>query len=337
MRVCVYLEAWELLRPSGFGTAVRHHLRALELVGAEVTTNPKEYCDILHLHWFGPRSVYYLRQAKRRGTKVIIHAHSIGAYDVRNSFTFANQAAPLFDRFLRGFYSQADYIFTPSESARELLHGKGFEKVAVVSNGVDREQFRFSMEQRAEFRERFDLTRFTVFSAGNVFLRKGVADFIDVARRLPHFDFVWYGRRWPKLLTFYPKMHRKIAQRPPNVQFPGFVSDAPGAFSAADVLLFPSFGENQPLVLLEAASLGRPLIFRDLPEFRDWLQSGENCLKGRNVEEFAELVTRVAEDEALRMALSSGAEALAEEHKLERVGVRLCQYYQSVLEGREIE
>lgn len=337
MRVCLYLEGEELLARSGFRSAFHHHLKALELAGVEVTTDPRTSYDILHLHWFGPRSLYHLRRARRRGIKVVAHAHSVGSYDLKDSFTFANLIAPLYQRYLRSFYSQADYIFTPSARARELLQGEGLERIAVVSNGIDRERFRFSQTERAEFRQRFNLTRFTVFSAGNIIPRKGVIDFIDVAAQLPQFDFIWYGYRWRKFLTFYPKMHRKIAGRPVNMKLPGFVRDTCGAFSAGDLLLFPSLGENQPLVVLEAASLGRSLILRDLPEYRGWLEEGVNYLAGRNVEEFAELIERVARDEGLRTKLSQGAEALAEEHRLERVGQRLSLLYRAILEGSEIE
>lgn len=337
MKVCLYLESKDLLGRSGFRPAYHHQLRALDLAGVEVTTNPGDSYDILHLHWFGPRSLHYLRQAKRRGIKVVAHAHSIGSYDLKDSFTFANLVAPLYERYLRFFYSQADYIFAPSERARELLRENGLAQVAVVSNGIDRERFCFSAEKRREFRRRLGLTRFTVFSAGNIIPRKGVSDFIDVAGELPQFDFIWYGYRWRKLLTFYPQMHRKIAQRPPNVRLPGFIHDTQGAFSAADALLFPSLGENQPLVILEAASLGRPLILRDLPEYRGWLEEGTNCLKGGGVEEFVELVRQVAEDRELQVRLSQGAEALAEEHRLNRVGERLRLLYQAVLDGSEVE
>lgn len=337
MRVCLYLESKDFLAKSGFRSAFQHQLHALKAVGVEVTTNPEDSYDILHLHWFGPRSLYYLQEMKREGIKVVAHAHSIGSYDLRDSFTFANLIAPLYGQYLRLFYSQADYIFVPSERARELLRGEGLERIAVVSNGIDRERFRFSGEKRKELRRRLGLERFTVFCAGNIIPRKGVSDFIDVAAELPQFDFIWYGYRWRKLLTFYPKMHRKIAGRSSNVRLPGFVRDTQGAFSAADALFFPSWGENQPLVILETASLGRPLILRDLPEYQDWLEDGVNCLVGRDVEEFVDLVKRVAEDEGLRGRLARGAEALAEEHRLEQVGERLKLLYQRVIDGGEIE
>ncbi|MCX6095811.1 MAG: glycosyltransferase family 4 protein [Candidatus Bipolaricaulota bacterium] len=336
MRVCVYLESVNLLTPSGFPSAFRNQLQALQTAGVKVTTDPRDRYDLLHVDWTAPKSLYYLRRAKRRGIRVVAHAHSVGAFDMWNSFTLSNRVAPLYDRYVHWFYAQADCVFTPSERARELLLAKGLRRVAVVSNGIDRDRFRFSQAKRDEFRANLGLDRFTVYAAGNVFPRKGVSDFIDVAHVLPTVDFIWYGYRWKRILTYYPEMHRRIARRPPNVRFAGFVRDTIGAFSACDALFFPSQGETQSLVVLEAASLGRPLILRDLPEYHGWLTEGKNCLMGRTVEEFAELVKRVSEEEPLRAALSREAEALAEAHRLERIGERLRTLYEAVLEGRDV-
>jgi len=68
MRVCLYLEAEELVAKSGFKRAFEHHRKALELVGVEVTTDPHdEPYELLHLHAFGPKSLYYLGKARREG------------------------------------------------------------------------------------------------------------------------------------------------------------------------------------------------------------------------------------------------------------------------------
>jgi 1,2-diacylglycerol-3-alpha-glucose alpha-1,2-glucosyltransferase len=88
---------------------------------------------------------------------------------------------------------------------------------------------------------------------------------------------------------------------------PGFVHDMQAALSGGDLFFFPSHGETGSIVLLEAAACGLPLIVRDLPEYRSWLEDGENCLKGCCKEEFAELIVRVTADGKLRERLSQGA------------------------------
>ncbi|MGQ9477946.1 MAG: glycosyltransferase family 4 protein [Candidatus Bipolaricaulia bacterium] len=338
MKVCLYLEfsGLPLVRKSGFLTAFRNQGRALEAAGVEVVADPAGDYEILHLHSYGPRSFYYLKRARRLGRKVVIHAHSIGSYDLRDSFTLTNLIAPLYERLLHAFYSKGDAIFTPSARAKELLQGKGLRPpIEVVSNGVDVERLRPSPEKRDRYRRELGLSRFTVASAGNVIPRKGVMDFIAVSRLLPEYDFVWYGQRWNRLLAYHPKMEQMLmlAAKQPNLRFPGFARDIQGALSAADLFFFPSWGENQPMALLEAAACGLPLVVRDLPEYRDWLIERENCLKGQKVEEFAQKIKMVAEDRALRERLSSAAHRLAEEHSLERVGTRLIELYSALLEG----
>jgi len=334
MKVCLYLELSEapMIRKSGVWTAFQTQKRALENMGVEVVTDPadKDY-DILHLHAYGPRSFYYLKRAKKAGKKVVVHAHSIGGYDLKDGFTFTNQIAPLYERYLHYYYRCGDSIFTPSVRAKELLLTKGLaEPIKVVNNCIDSERFCFSAEKRQSKRKDLSLKRFTIIVSGNVIPRKGVVDFIEVARMLPQFDFVWYGQRW-KFLAFHPRVEQKIKERPQNLLMPGFVHDMQAALSGGDLFFFPSHGETGSIVLLEAAACGLPLIVRDLPEYRGWLEDGENCLKGCCKEEFAGLIVRVTTDGKLRERLSQGARATAEKYSLKRVGARLIGLYSSLL------
>ncbi|MEA1871703.1 MAG: glycosyltransferase family 4 protein [Candidatus Bipolaricaulota bacterium] len=326
-----------MVRKSGVWTAFQAQRRALENIGVEVVTDParKDY-DILHLHAYGPRSFYYLKRAKQTGKRVVVHAHSIGSYDLKDGFTLTNLIAPLYERYLHYYYRCADSIFTPSARAKELLLAKGLaEPIEVVYNCVDNKTLCFSPEKRQSKRKDLSLVRFTIISSGNVIPRKGVVDFIEVARMLPQFDFVWYGQRW-KLLAFHPRVEQKIKARPQNLLMPGFVYDIQAALSGGDLYFFPSYGETGSMVLREAAACGLPLIVRDLPEYRGWLEDGENCLKGHCKEEFAELIERVATDGKLRERLSRGARATVEEYSLKRVGARLMGLYSSLLTG-EVE
>lgn len=334
MKVCLYLEAENVVARSGFRTAFAQHVRALKKVGIPVTTDPSDSFDILHLHWFGPRSLYYLKRAKQQGKIVIAHAHSIGTYDFKDSFTLSNTFAPLYEKYLNYFYELSDVIFTPSEHAKALLQAQGISKpIYVVSNGVDLEKFRFNPQTRREYRTRLGLGRFTVFCAGNLIPRKGVLDFLEVARRLSQFDFVWFGHPWGRLLAFDSEMHQALDDRPDNVKLPGFVEDTPSAFSAGDLLFYPSYGETHGLVLLEAAALERAIVLRDLPEYTAaGFCDGENCLKGKTVDDFCQRILRLAHNESLRTELARGAYRLAQSNALDRVGLQLRKLYCMLLE-----
>ncbi len=335
MKVCLYLEAESVIARSGFRTAFAQQLRALQKTGLPVTTDPNDDFDILHLHWFGPLSLYYLKKAQQQGKRVITHAHSVGAYDLKDSFTLSNTLAPLYEKYLHYFYERSDAIFTPSEHAKQLLEDQGIRvPIYVVSNGVDLERFCFDAQQREQYRAQFGLKRFTVFCAGNVIPRKGVVDFLAVARQLKKFDFIWFGHAWGRLLVSGSELNEALEARPANLLMPGFVEDASGAYAAGDLLLYLSYGETHGLVLLEAAALERPIVLRDLPEYQSLgFEEGVNCLKGSTVEEFCCQVERLARDPELRRRLGRGARALAEANALDRVGQRLQELYKKIFQS----
>lgn len=309
--------------------AYKNHLNALASVGVDLTTDPRGKYDLLHLHWIGPKSLFYLRRAKRRGIPVVIHTHSIGRYDFAGGFTGTRLLAPAYEKLLDRIYSQADALFAPSEFAAGMLRKRGHGPIYVVSNGADLSRFRPDPERRSHWRERLGLKRFTVYCAGNVLPRKGVLDFIFTARHLPQLDFIWFGKRWG-LLALYPRMEWNIRRAPKNVRFAGFVDDPAGAYDACDLFFFPTYGENQPLVLLEAASLGKPMVLRDIPAFSP-LVSGVHCLKGDSVDGFVEAIKAIAADGELRRNLSAGAREFAKEHELSAVGKRLISLYERVI------
>ncbi|MFQ5795944.1 MAG: glycosyltransferase family 4 protein [Candidatus Bipolaricaulia bacterium] len=332
MRICLYLEA-ENISVSGILTAFRQQVKALKQVGVELTTDFKDDHDLLHLHRYGPKSLYYLKRARTRGRPVVITAHST-AEDFQNSFTLSNTFAPFIGWYLRFFYEQCDHIITPSEYTRDLLRRHGTRgEFSVVSNGVDLECNRFSAEKRRRFRETWGLEGPVALSVGRVFPRKGVIDFIKVAAQLPEVTFVWCGPRLNRLISFYPEMERRIRERSPNVRFLGFVPDIQAAYAAADVFFFPSHEENQGIVLLESAAIGVPIVTRDLPVYQGWLVHGENCFKGKTVEEFRDHIQKLLDDEERRTALVAEGKQLAETHRLERIGGQLVAVYRSLLDG----
>jgi hypothetical protein len=53
------------------------------------------------------------QEAKQNNKIVIAHAHSIGAYDFKDSFTLSNTFAPLYEKYLHYFYELSDAICTP--------------------------------------------------------------------------------------------------------------------------------------------------------------------------------------------------------------------------------
>lgn len=328
--VCVY-EDPTMYGVHGITAAVKHQRKALRDNGVEVKEKPKEPYDVIHINWPGPISFMRLKQAQRRGKMGVVFAHS--GKDIEGGFTLSKYLEKPFIKWLSLLYNAGDRVIAPSEYTKEMVAGFGVDqdKTRVVSNGVDLSKVDYSQEGRERYREKFDLDRPTVIVVGQVIPRKDVTTFVEVARALPQYQFIWYGHRMNRLFMFDQTMDRAIRNSPENVQFTGYVEDIGAAFSSGDVFFFPSKEENEGIVLLEAAAMGLPIVTRDLPAYRGWMVDGENCLKGQTKEDFVRMIRRVMEDEETREKLAGKAIKTAEEHQLKNIGRQYQEVYDEFL------
>lgn len=328
VKVCIYLEAgYSSMWSGGIRRAHENQIKALKAAGVQITTDPSESFDILHLHSVGPISLYLTeRHSGRR--PLVIHSHTT-AEDFANSFRMSDHLAPYLGRYLRFFYSKADLLIAPSSYARDVLQRYELDRpIEVVSNGVDIRRFSPNRRKRLIGRARHGLDGIVPFSVGQVFLRKGVDLFCEVGRLLPELTLAWFGRihKAVKLETL-----RVIDSAPENVRFTGYVEDVVEAFAAGDIFFFPSSVENEGIAVLEAAAGGKPIVLRDAECFAGRFQHGVNCLKGNTPEEFAALIRQIVTEPPLAARLSEGALDLARRHSLELVGQRLKDIYSQLM------
>ncbi len=331
MKVCLYLEGDALMRKSGIGVALQRQRRALELAGVEYTTDPLGDYDLIHINTVFPKSLFYAKLAKSKGKKVVMHAHTLEE-DTRNSFTFSNTIAPIFRKYLKYFYGQADHIICPSQYTKDRLEDYGLtQPITPVSNGVDLDIFKFSQEKREDYRRKYGMEGIVPFSIGHVFVRKGVKTFVDVAREFDN-RFMWFGNLFHGALVKNKELEQALESKPDNVKFTGYVDDILAAYSAGDIFFFPSMAETQGIVILEAWAMGRPVLIRDLPVFRDWTRDGKDCLRAKTDQEFKDYLRQLVEDESLRKKLVKGGKRSVKGHSMEKVGLQLKRVYEEVLD-----
>ena len=332
MKILLYFEGMKFISKSGIGKALSHQKAALTYEGIEFTLDPGDDFDLAHINTIGPGSLALIRKCRRLGKKVVIHAHSTEE-DFRNSFLFSNQLAPLFKKRLIKVYSKADRIITPTPYSTRLIESYGLQPpVHAISNGIDLKQFTYSEEKIRQFRTYFGLRpdEKVILSVGLFFERKGLLDFIEVARRLPEVRFIWFGH---VPLYSVPRSIRSIVtqEHPDNVLFPGYITGPvlEGAYCGADAFFFPSKEETEGIVVLEALASYQQVILRDIPVFDPWLKDHVNCYKGKTVDDFVRLVQAAAEHRL--PDLREAGRKTAEQRSLPLVGRQLCQVYEAAL------
>lgn len=331
MKVLLYLEAENYLRKSGIGRAIKHQEKALHLVGQSYTTNPNEDYDILHLNTYGWKSWSLMKKAQKAGKKVIMHGHSTEE-DFRDSFILSNQLAPLFRRYLCKFYSQADAIITPTAYSKSLIENYGIDTpVYAVSNGIDLPKYQKKYDKEAAFRDYFDLEEEqpVVMCAGLYFKRKGIEDFIKVAEKMPHVQFIWFGEtnKW-----VIPKSVRDIVngKHPKNVIFAGYIKGDifEGAMAASRAFFFPSKEETEGIVVLESLASQQHTILRDIPVYEGWIDDSSAELAS-DVNGFVDCIQSVLDGKTDKR--SQGYE-VAKARSLENIGPKLVSVYRQVME-----
>jgi 1,2-diacylglycerol-3-alpha-glucose alpha-1,2-glucosyltransferase len=330
MKVCLYGELGGILKGSGIFTAIDHQEKALKLNGVEVTRDANDDFDLIDINTVGPRSAYVAHKMRWNGMPVVIHSHTT-VEDFRESFRFSTKIAPRLKSYLRYFYAQADMIVSPSEYTKGVLRDYGLKRtIEVISNGVDSDNFKPKEKLRRQFRKEYELEGLVPYSVGHIFKRKGVLEFMDLAKYFPQTKFMWVGRNYRGFVD--GDIRGAIQRKPDNVMFTGYVKEVVGAYCAGDIFLFPSWCENQGISILEAASCGKPLIVRDLPTYDGWLLDGKNCLKARDNVEFARHLSALMDDERLRTRLGEKARKMSREHSLRKVGSQLKHAYERLLE-----
>ncbi len=333
MRVLLYVGNYKDVEKSGVGMAIRHQKKAMEMVKIPYTTNPNDDYDIVHINTIFPESFLFAKKAKAKGKKVVYHAHSTEE-DFRNSFKLSNSMAPAFKQWLRLCYKNADLILTPTPYSKKLLENYDLGKEIVpISNGIDLQFFKSSLEASKRFRKKYGFKENdkVIMSVGLYIERKGILEFLELAKRMPEYKFIWFGYTAPTLTPI--KINEAIKNKTDNVYFPGYVdsSELKDAYSGADIYIFPTKEETEGIVLLEALAMKINTIVSDIPVYDEWLMDGYNVYKAKNVDEFEKKIKGIINGK-LSSVVEQGYK-VAKERDIKKIGYQLKKIYEKVMES----
>ena len=330
MKVLLYTEGYNLISKSGLGKAIKHQINALEENKIEYTTNIKDDFDVLHINFYGPKSYLFAKKARKKGKKIVYHAHSTEE-DFRNSFLLSNLIAPLFKKWLIKCYSLGDYIITPTEYSKRLLKSYGFKQpIKAISNGVNTEFFKKDLKKGQYFRQTYHFKKEdkVIVGIGLYLKRKGILDFVELAKRMPEYKFIWFG--YTPLYTVPRKIRKAVKTKLPNLIFAGYVESSmiSCALSGADLYLFPTLEETEGIPIIEALSASIPTLVRNIKVFEEY-KNKEVVYKANDVDEFEKLIPKIINKELPDLTKKGLEFAKKKDAKL--VGQELTKVYTEVL------
>lgn len=152
------------------------------------------------------------------------------------------------------------------DQALFMQHGWGTENKAVLITGSGVDIRRFEVADRSGHSDQNPV----VVMLGRLLWQKGVSEFIDVARRIRarwhNARFLWAGEEDP---VHPDSVSAQWLRSQSGVDYLGRLVDVAPLLKKADLLLFPSYREGVPRVILEAAATGLPAVGFDVPGVRE--------------------------------------------------------------------
>lgn len=210
--------------------------------------------------------------------------------------------------------------------ARNWVAGRKARLIA--SSGVD--MTRFPVVQRV----RRDQSAPTVVMLGRLLRQKGIGEFIEVARhvrrRWPNARFLWAGEEDP---VHPDAVSVRWIRRQQEIEYLGLLADVRPLLAEADLLLFPSYREGTPRVILEAGATGMPAVGFDVPGVREAIRNGETgyLVPHPDVQLLADRVIDLLEDATLRMRMGLAARKMVEaEFDIRSIQAQYIEAYRSL-------
>ena len=327
MKVLLYFEGAEKIKKSGIGRAMRHQMTALTKAGVDFTIDPNDSYDMAHINTLYSRSKKILKKCNKEGKPVIVHGHSTYE-DFRNSFRLWKVAKLWFYPQITYMYKHAGMIITPTPYSERLIRSYGLcQDIVPLSNGIELDDYKADSSKVEEFKKYFGITNEKVIiGIGFPFERKGIHDFIEVARKHPDIKFIWFGYLQKALTSL--KMLKAMKNAPSNCILPGYIDNAiiKGAMQYAECLFFPSYEETEGIVVLEALASKLPVLVRRIGVYDEWLVENENCLMASNNEEFSEKIDYIISHDLTHM--TEVGYKIVEERTLDIVGQKLKEIYE---------
>lgn len=265
--------------------------------------------DIAHYaitsHWNMEKSLFLLWLAKLSGAKTVGHLHGGGFLDFWRTLPARRKGWALRElRKLDGFVTLSEGWRTAV--IREI--GIAAEKVHVVHNPIDPE-FECRVLSLAPGRGGVNVLCFGVMDR-----MKGVLDVLEAAATMPAgcpMNFQLVGpEREPGIMAEVEKriIDRNLQERV-TVLGPVFGERKYELFRDAAILLLPSYIENFPVSVIEAAAAGLPVVVTRVGAIPEFFENEVSALfvDLGNVAQITRAVSRLLESDGLRMRLGDNA------------------------------
>ena len=236
----------------------------------------------------------------------------------------------------------ADRVITVSRDQRRLLLERGVDRrrIALVPNVIDAERFREEADERGAVRARLGIEGEVplITTIGRLSVQKGMDHFLEAAAQVrqvrPETRFLIAGHG---PLRGALESQAEALGLSDQLRFLGYRADVASILAASDVVALPSRDEGLPIILLEALSMGCPIVATRVGGVPDLIRDGETGLlvpPGAPDEVAARMLELISDREEAQRMGAAGLAFVKRSCSPDRAARRLSSIYRTVLNER---
>ena len=251
-------------------------------------------------------------------------------------------------------YSSATRVYPNSKGLYDFILQNNFtqsNKLKIIangsSNGIDTTFFspdQVTELERVTLREKLNIQpdNFVFVFVGRIVSDKGINELIKAFSQLQAVEnkptgikLLLVGDLESDLDPLNPETLAEINQNKDIISV-GFQQDVRSFFAIADALVFPSYREGFPNVVMQAGAMGLPSIVSDINGCNEIIIEGENGLiiPSKNVEKLKEKMLTLAKDKNLYTKLKGNSRRMIENrYEQSVVWNALLEEYEGLLQS----
>ena len=286
----------------------------------------REKFDICHLHEpLMPTLCTTVLRLKK--------APMVGTFHASGGKPWYTMFSPVMKWYLDRWFRKLDGRIAVSDVALRYVNTYFPSDYTIIANGVDTHHFNSAVTPL----DRFNDGKINILFVGRLEKRKGF-DYLLEAYRLikpevPDCRLIQVGPG-VRLRKKYEKRTSRYGIS--DVNFTGYATyaDLPRYYKTADIVCFPATGrESQGIVLLEAMSVGKPVIASDIDGYSSVLTDGVEgiAVPPRNADKLAEAILRLIRDKQLREQMGARGRPRAMQFEWSIIARKLIDFYTATL------
>lgn len=271
---------------------------------------------LVHAHcpFSSGRLAVYVK--KKQGVPLIGTFHSKYRSDLEHSFKHMPWCVPIIMKRILNFFNACDEVWIPQAYVEDTVREYGYKgPLTVVENGNDFASIIDGdlWEYKKGARKRLGLPEdeICLLFVGQHIWEKGIKTIIDALGLLKgrvKFRMNFIGNGYAKGELEKMVLERGLSDM---VKINGVITERDilsDYYAASDLFLFPSFYDNAPLVVREAAAMGTPAVLLAGSTASEVVNDGKNgFLVDNSPKAFADLIESLSSDRERMKAVAMGA------------------------------